>query len=161
MELNAFKPKSVKFKISYPTKKGDIGFDLEFRPFTMRDELWIDDEIGTKEEVARIFESLEALTILKMTWHQLDIESKRKIMAIKSVDMNEDGDEVEVSLTGIEKLTELVGGGEDILKILTAFNACKGINQELLVKFAEEELKKKGITSKAKLKELTGLLVLT
>ena len=83
--------------------------------------------------------------ISRICFHQLEIESKKEIMKIKFMDMDEDGVESEVSKTGPQKVRHLVVGYPEQMELLTALLKTRGFSMpiiEELSKHIEDESEK-------------------
>ena len=118
--------------------------ELVLRPFSLRDDAWTNRNY-TKESLAKIFEKIDMPEIAKMVFNQLNIESKRTVMATTIMDMDEEGNEFEVKMNGPEKLMAMTKGFTNSIRLYKALLESKGLSMPVLEKIAEDDLKKKGV----------------
>lgn len=153
MELSELSPKEIKFKVS------DV--ELTFRPFTIADDLRANDLCGGQKELAQAFsvQDLEKLSLLG--WHQLTLESQRRVLqVVEGVYIDpETGKEVNANLTPIAKFQNLFWSPRDKAELIVNLLNCRGLN---IPSLDDEEGLKKWISQVVPLvKELTGEQSLT
>lgn len=143
MELKDFVPQKSKFKV----KIDESEVTLKLRPYSLADDAWIDSNFPMDQRVA-IFEEVKMIPISEMIWHQLEIESKKLVASIKLLDVNDDGEEIEIKATGAVKLQHCIKGVQEYLGAFKALLAAKGLSTPALAKMAEVEEVKKNLQAK-------------
>ena len=160
MTLDELSPRKTEFYMTATTQSGeDQRITFVLRPFTLADELWLERNIGNEKEIQRVFAEMDLQKMLKIVFYQLTTQSKKKIMAIKVTDIDEQGNEIESEASGPERLGHLVRGLKDGMRIYMALMDCRGISQPVLTKMVEDDLKKKGLEIDMEI--LTGFLSTT
>lgn len=121
---------------------------LTFRPFTVGDEAWLKREYGNK--LQEVFEKFKIDEICRIAFHQLNKESKKVLFEIKFVDIDEDGEEVELKLNGPNRVAMLVGGFKDQADLVKKLIETRGLSLPIIEEIGktlgqqvEEEAKKK------------------
>ena len=133
MELKEFIPQETSFKL----KIGTAEKELFLRPFNLRDEAWLDQQ-WTLEERAEIFQKIDMPPICKIVWHQLTLESKKILMSVKVIDMDESGNELEIATSGPEKLMYCMSEGvQQSINVFQSLLTAKGLSTPALEKLAE------------------------
>jgi hypothetical protein len=130
---------------------GENEVKLTFRPFVLADESWLKREFP-EAELKRIFEEFDMPYIAKIGFHQLTLESKRKLMDIKFVDIDEDGQEFETAKKGTDKILMMLGSFKsqiDFIKFLIETRGASFPIFKEMVEDLEKEVKKK-MSSKEK-----------
>ena len=139
MNLLDLKPKRSSFKIDVKGRK----HKLCLRPFSLRDQAWIQENYGDEDLLAKIL-AHDVQTIANLIWQMLEPRSKKKIMEfdINFIDVDEvTGEEKEIHLNGKEKLLELLDEAS-IQRGLQAFAETRGLNNAVANK-SIKEIKKK------------------
>lgn len=107
---------------------GDSKTELTFRPFTLADLAWLQDEFGNEESAFEIA-AMKAVPICKIIWNQLTPESKSFFSDIQYEKFNEETEEIEiVKLIGYEKLLHSIKDQENMLKAFAAYSEVENIN---------------------------------
>ena len=138
--------------------------ELHLRPFNLEDESWLKVAFGDK--LQELFEKMDMDAISRICFHQLEIESKKEIMKLKFIDMDEDGNESEISKTGPQKVRHLVVGYPEQMELLTALLKTRGFSMPIIEELskhmddATEEIKP-GKSKKARKKKSIGPKSLT
>lgn len=139
--LEDLTPRPVDFTLSH----GEHSLELTFRPFVLADESWLNREFG-KSELERIFTEFDMAKICKIGFHQLTLESKRKLMDVKFIDLDEFGEEFEVAKNGVEKILMLLSSIKDQVNFVKFLIETRGASFPVLKEIGEkleEEVKKK------------------
>ena len=138
MNLNDLTPEPVNFELSIPTKSEKM--QLCYRAFSLADEQWV-NRTYTQQELADAFLKFDSVIISKIAFKQLDLESKKKIMTLKFLDMDEDGNDIEVNLTGPNKLSAILIGVDSLRIILESLVKCRGVSSPLIEEIKQGKLK--------------------
>ena len=137
--LGDLRPIPVKFSLKYYSidleKQEEL--ELRFRPFELNDEDHLRKNYDDKW-IQQVVTAMDVVAMGPLIFRQLDVPSKRKITSIKLIDIDEDGNEVEVAKAGTQKLLHLVQGHENILNIFKSFLACRGFSLPVLEAIADE-----------------------
>lgn len=149
MELDELIPERVQWTPTF-TDENDKPQEVEFhfRPFNLEDESWMKREFGDKK-LKEIFEQMKMKEISRIAFRQLDMDSKRRLMKMKFIDMDEDGTEIEIAPKGPDKLGYLTVGLPEQLELLKMILRTRGISMPVLEKLGEKMLEdhKTGMTS--------------
>lgn len=158
MELEQLIPEkaSLTKKVNAGGKESEIV--LNFRPFNVEDESWLKRAFGDK--LQKHFENMDMEVISRIAFHQLEIESKRKIMSIKFIDIDEDGEEIEVAKTGPKKVAQMTEGYNEQYELLKILLKIRGFSlpivEEITSHLDKEGKKKTGKSKKGRKKKSTG-----
>lgn len=122
MELLQLKPKASKFKLN------NISDDVEFilRPITLSDEVWLKENF---EDVSKVFENLDMLSISKIVFHQLAPESRNFFKARDIVLIDDEGIEQHTKLGGVKLLQEMITGYDNKIAVIMALLECVGFSR--------------------------------
>lgn len=135
MSLTDFSAKSKSCKIELV---GGTEVELTFRPFTLADLAWLQEEFNTEEQALEIAE-MKVTPLCKIMWNQLINECKSFFFDITYEMLNEETNKVEtVKLMGYQKLLHAIKDQENILIAFTAYTEVEGLNS-----FIPDEKKKK------------------
>lgn len=133
MDLNDLIPERVQWKPSLNGEKDGESKELEFyfRPFNLEDESWLKREFGEKQ-LQEIFEQLQMDKVARIAFRQLEVDSKRRLMDIKFIDIDEDGNEYEIALKGPDKVSALTYGLPEQLELLKMLLRTRGVSMPIL-----------------------------
>lgn len=134
MELEQLIPERVAWDVDVPNS--DQKITLVFRLFNLEDESWLKRTYGDKLE--KVFSELQTHEIAKIAFHQLELDSKKFLMSIKFMDMDENGQDVEVAKTGPEKVAALTIGAKGITDLINNLLKTRGLSLPLLEKIVEK-----------------------
>lgn len=135
MSLGAFAGVSKTCKIEL---MGGKRVQLTFRPFTLADLAWLQNEFNDEQDALDIA-ALKSTPICKIIWHQLTIESQSFFSDITFEQLNPETEEPEtIRLVGYEKLLHSFKDNENMLEAFTCYSEVKGINN-----FMPDEKKKR------------------
>lgn len=150
MELTELIPERVQWTPKFKDQNDEEKVvEFFFRPFNLEDESWLKREFGEKQ-LREIFETLQMDKISRIAFRQFEVQSKRTLMEMKFIDIDEDGNEIEIAKTGPEKLGCLVVGYPDQLELMKMLLKTRGISMPILDQLGEkilEEQKKNGATT--------------
>ena len=152
MELDQLIPEKTTWKKTIKGEGESREITLVFRPFDLDDEAWMKRAFG--DDLQEKFEKVDMDAISRIAFHQLELESKRELMAIKYLDMDEDGNEVEVAKTGREKLGKLCVGMSEQIELLKVILNARGLSMPIVEKLIDEETGDLGNEEKEKVKDL-------
>lgn len=127
--------KPLKLEEMAPEAVGIVIYDLDgvtqipltLRPFSIDDQVWLKNNY-TPEELQLAFNAVNMHEITKITYHQLDDESKRKLLAVETTEINDEGDEVSVRYTGPQRFRKGVVGVGHMALIMQALMKSIGIS---------------------------------
>jgi len=136
MNLNEILPKSKSFKLAM------LNDTLKVKPVTLSDEIWLVETFGV-DGVQKIFEQVKFSEISKIVWRLLDNKSKAKLKKQVVVVYNDEGEETEHKLGGVELLNSLISGWGEKEEIIAALLASLGFTDNMLDEIAESSGKKK------------------
>jgi hypothetical protein len=134
MELEQFIPERVKWEADVPNSEEKL--TLFFRLFNLEDESWLKRTYGDKLD--KVFSELQTAEISKIAFHQLELDSKRSLMSVKFLDMDEEGKDIEVAKTGPEKVAALTVGAKGITTLIDNLLKTRGLSLPLLEKIVQE-----------------------
>lgn len=120
-------PQSVEWDLS---EKAGQELVLTFRPFTVNDEAWLDRHYG--KELEKVFSEFKTIEITKIAFNQLELESKRKLMAVKFTDMDEDGNEIEIAKKGPEKIQCLLASWQEQADLIKMLVRTRGLSMPMI-----------------------------
>jgi len=150
MELEQLIPERVQWTPKFRDENNEEKeVEFFFRPFNLEDEAWLKREFGEKM-LREIFEKLQMDKISRIAFRQFEVHSKRKLMEMKFLDLDEEGNEIEIAKTGPEKLGCLVVGYPDQLDLMKMLLKTRGISMPILDQLGEkilEEQKKNAATT--------------
>lgn len=136
VDLSDINPRKVAFTLKVIDNEGDTKeIELEFRPFILRDEEYI-QRTWTTKEIKEIFENMKPKEMSMICYRQLTSESKKKISEIKVFDCDDDGNEFEIQ-NGYMKLMSIIGGIESQLVLHKSLLESKGFSMPMLSKIAD------------------------
>lgn len=133
MELTDLIPERVRWE----AKAGDNVIELHMRPFNLEDESFLKRAYpGTK--LQEVFSELNGDELSKICFHQLEPESKRALMKIQFMDVDENGKDVEIAKTGPEKIRYMIVGTAATMDLLNCLLKTRGLSLPLLEKIVEK-----------------------
>lgn len=136
MDLGDFAAKTTSCKIELV---GGQKVDLTFRPFTLADLAWLQEEFNTNEQALEIAE-MKAAPLCKIMWNQLVPECKAFFSDISYEKFNDETEQVEtVKLMGYEKLLHSIKDQKNMLVAFAAYSEVENLNSFM----PENEKKKK------------------
>jgi len=107
---------------------GGEEIEISFRPFTLRDLAWMQDEFDT-ERKRRDVAQLKAEPLCKIIWHLMKPESKELFKPIKFVDYDEESEKsFTVEIKGYKKLMHSLFSQEDLITAFSAYTETEGLN---------------------------------
>jgi hypothetical protein len=110
--------------------------EFNFRPFDVEDESWLKRAFGDK--MKELLEACDIDTITRMGFHQLEANSKKQLMAIKFMDVNEDGEDFEICKKGPQKLGKLLTGYADQYELLQTLLKTRGFSMPIIEEVAKD-----------------------
>ena len=135
MSLTDFAAKTTTCKIELV---GGSEVELTFRPFTLADLAWLQEEFSTEKEALEIA-AMKAVPLCKIMWNQLAKESKVFFSGITYEKFNEETEETEtVKLLGYQKLLHAVKDNKNLLIAFAAYSEVENLNS-----FIPEKKKKR------------------
>lgn len=134
MELEQLIPERVAWEVEIPNS--DQKITLTFRLFNLEDESWLKRTYGS--DLSKVFSEVQTAEIAKISFHQLDLDSKRTLMNIKFMDMDESGADIEVAKTGPEKIAALTIGAKGITDLINNLLKTRGLSLPLLEKIIDQ-----------------------
>ena len=159
MELDQLIPETATITKVIKGEDEERTIELVLRPFNIEDESWLKRAFG--ERLKELFESMDMDTISRVCFHQLDIDSKREIMKLKFMDMDEDGNESEVAKTGPRKIAMITVGYPEQIELLQALLKTRGFSMPIIEELgdhlvSEANKQTEGKSSKARKKKSIG-----
>lgn len=146
MELTDLIPERVKWE----PKAGENVLELYFRPFCLEDESWLRRNYPG-DELQKVFSTLNATELSRICYHQLEPESKRSLMNVKFMDIDEEGKDIEVGKNGPEKIRLMVKGYSETMDLLNCLLKTRGLSVPLL----EEIVRKVGMDGLEKMTHIS------
>lgn len=157
VELTDINPRKVAFTLNVIDNNGDTNeIGLEFRPFILRDEEYL-QRTWSKKELEEILSEMKPKEMTMICFRQLTSDSKKKIAEIQVFDCDDDGNEFEIP-NGPAKLMAMVGGLESKLVLHKSLLEAKGLSMPLLTKLAESMGKQKAQVKSASQTGLTSTM---
>lgn len=135
MELEQLIPERVSWTKIIEGDGETRELELHFRPFSVEDESWLKTAFGDK--LQEKFEKMDMEALTRIAFRQLDPECKRELMKIKFMDMDEDGNDIEIAKRGPEKLGKLIVGYPDQLELLKALLRTRGFSMPIIEELGE------------------------
>jgi hypothetical protein len=134
--LSDLLPKSASCKIRLI---GGEEIEISFRPFTLRDLAWMQDEFDTQKGRSDLAK-MKAEAVCKVIWYMMKPESKALFKNIEFVDFDEETqEEKKVLITGYEKLLHSFYSQEDMLSAWIAYSETENLNN-FLPEFAKKKI---------------------
>jgi hypothetical protein len=134
MELEQLIPERVKWEADIPNSEEKL--TLFFRLYNLEDEAWLKRTFG--DQLEKVFSELRTMEISRIAFHQLEVDSKRSLMSVKFLDIDEEGADIEVAKTGPEKVALLTIGVEGITSLINNLLKTRGLSLPLLEKIIQE-----------------------
>ena len=135
MSLTDFAAKTTTCEIELV---GGSKVELTFRPFTLADLAWLQEEFSTEKEALEIA-AMKAAPLCKIMWNQLANESKAFFSSVTYEKFNEETEETEdVKLLGYQKLLHAVKDNKNLLIAFATYSEVENLNS-----FIPEKKKKK------------------
>lgn len=133
MDLDDINPQAVNVKLAR------LPDPITVLPPSFHDERLLSEEYTPKElnEMFTTYDDIPGL--MKIVFRMLDYRSKKMLNEAVIVDINEDGDEIELEAKPFEKLAYLISGSVELAKIIQAVVKARGLS---LPKDYEEMQKK-------------------
>lgn len=131
MELDQLIPEQVTITKNITGVSEDRILELTLRPFNLEDESWL-KRAYPGNALKEAFESMNMDAISRIGFHQLKVECKKELMKIKFMDMDEEGNEIEISKTGPQKLAQLIVGYPEQLEFLKALLKTRGFSMPII-----------------------------
>lgn len=113
------------------------------RPINAEDRMWLINTFGGQAGLNAVFEAPDWTGICRIAYRQLEQESKKALVAAKVVEIDEEGNEAEVLITGPRLLQRMVISFDDQEKILKAVLETIGLSEKVMLMLAEDQDKKK------------------
>ena len=132
MELTDLVPEKATISKTF-TDDNDQEHNLEltFRPFSVEDEAWLKRAYG--DRLKEVFDTMDMASISRIGFHQLTVTSKRALMKIKFVDIDEEnGEEKEVHKTGHQKLGAITTGYPAQVELIQALLKTRGFSMPII-----------------------------
>lgn len=143
MEIEELIPERVQWVPKFKNENNEEKeITFHFRPFNLEDESWLKREFGEKVLI-EIFEKMKMKEISRIAFRQLELESKRSLMSMKFMDIDEEGNEIEIATKGPEKLSALIVGFPQQIELLKMLLKTRGISMPVLEKMGETIEEKK------------------
>lgn len=135
MNLSDFSAKTTSCKIELV---GGQKVELTFRPFTLADLAWIQNEFGSEDSALEIA-AMKAVALCKIMWNQFTPECKSFFSGISYERFNEETEQIEtVKLMGYEKLLHSIKDQNQMIIAFAAYSEVENLNS-----FIPDEKKKK------------------
>lgn len=144
MELDEFFPKSPTFFLN-ATKK-----EYELRPPNLEDTAWVKQNLGSEDEITKMFDGPDWNRCIKFVYRLL--KDKSDFMAEVEKQVDDLGEEVEVKVSGPQKLLRAVTGQEEGMRVLAALTKAISIANPMVEKMVEKEKKNLSTGSKSSTK---------
>lgn len=132
MDLRELRPQESSFKL----RAAKRSFTLN--PITLADEVWLDEQYGS-EMIQEIFLSTNIKEISRIVYRLLKVEDKQFFKTRPVTFIDEEGNEAEIQLGGVELLRYMVSGNDEKLELINALIENIGLSRP----DAEEDSKKK------------------
>lgn len=136
MELDQLIPEKVTITKEIVTEKETRSIDLTIRPFSLEDEAWL-KAAYPGDKLKEAFEQMDMSSISRIAFHQLEMGCKRDLMSIKFMDIDEDGQDIEVAKTGPQKFGMLIKGYPEQLDLLKALLKARGFSMPIIEELGE------------------------
>ena len=130
MELDQLIPEKTSWKKTIQGESETREFTFNFRAFDLEDESWLKRTFG--DSLREKLEQMDMDAITKIAFHQLEAESKRALMKVKFMDIDEDGNDVEVCTTGPAKFGKFVVGYPDQFELLKVLLKTRGLSMPII-----------------------------
>jgi len=145
MELQDLVPRNVKWEPVLDNDGEEKQLSFSFRKFTIRDEAWLAENYPG-EKLTKVFSEWDINEICRIAYMQLAPASKRELMGIEFIDLDERGEEFEIAKTGPEKLQMLVAGLGEQKTLIEMLLETRGLSlpvvEKMYDKMSEEDKKK-------------------
>ena len=130
-------PERVEWKPRFEDDEGQAQeLEFIFRPFNLEDESWLGREYPG-QRMFEVFRDFEMKEIQRIAFHQLSTNSKRDLMKITFIQVDENGCENETAKTGPEKIGMLVAGEPGKVELIQMILRTRGISTPIFDEIAE------------------------
>lgn len=136
MDLEQLIPERCVWKKKIKGENGEREIEFAFRPFNLEDESWLKRTFGDKLQA--VLESMDMDAISRMAFRQLELDGKRELMKLKFIDIDEDGNEIELATTGPAKLCYVIEGYAEQIELLKILLRTRGFSMPVLEKIAND-----------------------
>lgn len=113
------------------------------RPFNAEDRMWLVNTFNGQVGLQEVFAKPDWTAICRIAYRQLEQESKKILVAAKVVEIDEEGTEAEVLITGPRLLQRMVVTFDDQKFVLNAIFETIGLSEKIIKMLKEDETKKK------------------
>lgn len=137
MDIKDFLPKQTTVKLCRAEK------ELLVNPFTLRDDVWVQENF-TQEQLLGLQTNPDPKIVLPIFFRLLDNESKKYLASAKIIEVDEMGEEKEITgLTASQKLLHLVSGIAEMALIFEAIAEAKNLSSPVMRDAYKTALKNK------------------
>lgn len=136
MELDQLIPEQATWERTIEGEGETRTLNLTFRPFNLEDESWLKVAFG--DELQSKFETMDMDAITRIAFRQLEVESKRELMKLKFMDVDEDGADVEIAKKGSHKLGKLIIGYPDQIELIKILLKTRGFSMPIIDELGED-----------------------
>jgi hypothetical protein len=136
LTLEDIKPEAAKFTLQLVPDR-----EFEIRPISVLDRRWLKNTFNA-DQIKSIFMEYDFEQIARIVYHQLTLDDQMflKKQSVKIV--NEDGDEKEIVLGGVNLFLSLVTGLAEQRTIIEAMTQTFGISKSLMDEAIADDEKK-------------------
>ena len=110
MKLEQIIPQEASFSLR------STGEEYTLRPFSLSDTAWLNSRYKDKE-FEKVMEDMNMTEIVKIVYHQLKLEDKKKFLAMEVEEVSDEGELITKKYTGPERLMQEVHGLEEEFNI--------------------------------------------
>ena len=132
MDLKELIPLDTKVKLN--------GKEYELRKLNAEDEAWIQNIVGEGDALQTALQKMDMSVISKILFRQL--KDKSDFLPIKEQGHDDDGNPVEVFVSGPKMVLRSIVGVEQKLEVYYAIMETIGVSRAQLDKLTEQEMKK-------------------
>lgn len=135
MNLEQLIPETATLTKKIKAESGDSEIVLIFRPFNLEDESWLKVTFG--DELQKKFETMDMSALSQIAFHQITPESKRELMKVKFMDVDDEGNDVEIAKSGPQKFRQLIAGFPEQFELLQVLLKVRGFSMPIVEELAK------------------------
>lgn len=150
MELHEFLPDQPEFSLKSTQKT------YKLRVINLHDQVYFRSLFGDETKIQEVFQNQDWANICKIVYRLM--EDRSDFVSIKETVINDDGDQVEIKVSGPERLLKSISGAEEGVRMMAALTRSITLSNPAIEKYVTDEVKKNQVAPLTGQKSTTSLL---